>query len=377
MIDDPRAAVELDAGFADEVLLSSVSGIGPKTRMALLEQFTSATAVLNAAPSALRSVSGVGPKLVQAILAARGSFDVAALLDECRRHEVAIYTPSSTGYPRPLRDIHDPPGVLYARGALLERDALAVAIVGSRHATQYGLKIAEQLAGGLARTGLTIISGLARGIDTAAHRGALEAGGRTIGVLGSGVLNIYPPEHVSLAEAVIQSGAILSEAPLHGQPTTGSFPQRNRLITGLSLGTIVVEAADRSGALISARLADEQGRTVMAVPGRLDSRMSSGCHALIRDGAVLVRNVDDVIESLGHLAEAAQVAVGQTVHHPAELTLNEVEQTVLNAVDTQATSLDAVAEKAKLPIHQVLATLSVLEMRRLIRRVSGSLVIRL
>ena len=183
-------------------------------------------------------------------------------------------------------------------------DALSIGIVGTRHATQYGLRQAERLAGSLARAGLTIVSGLARGIDAAAHRGALAAGGRTLGVLASGVLNIYPPEHDQLANEVAACGALLSEQPARSAPLAGTFPQRNRLISGLSLGVIVVEAAERSGALITARHAMEQGREVFAMPGNVDSRCSHGCHRLIRDGAKLIETADDVLEELGPLVEA-------------------------------------------------------------------------
>ncbi len=183
-----------------------------------------------------------------------------------------------------MRDLPDPPGVLFVRGTLAPSDAMAVAIVGSRHATHYGLTQAERLAGSLARAGLTVVSGLARGIDAAAHRGALAAGGRTIAVLASGVLNIYPPEHNTLAEEITQHGAVMSESPPRAEPLAGMFPQRNRIISGLSLGVLVVEASTRSGALITARHAMEQGRDVFAVPGPITSRMSHGCHRLIRDG---------------------------------------------------------------------------------------------
>jgi len=266
---------------------------------------------------------------------------------------------------------------LFVRGALVPQDALAVAIVGSRHATRYGIAQAERLAGGLARAGFTIISGMARGIDGAAHRGALEAGGRTIAVLGSGLLNIYPPEHLDLANQIAANGAILSEFPPRMAPMAGMFPQRNRVITGLSLGVIVVEASGTSGALISARHAMEQGREVFAVPGRADSRMSRGCHRLIRDGAKLVETVDDVLEELGPLVAPAPRDDGTTLHHPAELALNEIERQVLQAIDPDPTSIDVVASRSGLAIHHVLATISVLEMRRVIRKVSGNLVMRI
>ena len=364
------------AGLADTLLLSLISGVGPKSRQALLERFGTPTAVLAAAPSELRSVPGIGPKLAGAILRARQEIDAAAEIEFCRRHEVSIVAHADESYPRALREIHDPPGVLFVRGSIQPNDALAIAIVGSRHATHYGQEQAERLAGSLARAGLTIISGLARGIDAAAHRGALAAGGRTLAVLGSGVLNIYPPEHEPLAAEVIARGAVISESHVRAAPVSGAFPQRNRLISGMSLGVIVVEAALQSGALITARHAMEQGREVFAVPGRVDNRMARGCHRLIRDGAKLVETADDVLEELGPLVAAATRNDGTVVHHPAELLLNEPEQQVLAAVQSSPTSIDEVISASGLPTPQVLATLSVLEMRRLVRRVSGNQVMR-
>ena len=359
----------------DTLRLSLVNGVGPKSRKALLERFGTAGAVLAAPMSELREVPGVGPKLSHAIADA-DKIDAEGEIALCREHGINIVTESSAAYPRSLREIHDPPGVLFVRGELKPGDALAVAIVGTRHGTQYGLRQAERLAGGLARAGLTIVSGLARGIDAAAHRGALAAGGRTIAVLASGVMNIYPPEHDKLAEEVAHCGALVSESPPHAQPLAGTFPQRNRIISGLSLGVIVVEAADRSGALITARHAMEQGREVFAVPGNIDSRASRGCHRLIRDGARLVESADDVLEELGPLVEAAPRDDGQVIHHPAELLLNELEQQVLAAVHGEATPIDQIVSDSGLPVAQVLSALSVLEMRRLIRRLSGTTVLR-
>jgi DNA processing protein len=266
------------------------------------------------------------------------------------------------------------------RGQLLPSDGLAIAIVGTRHATQYGLAQAERFAGGLARAGFTIVSGLARGIDAAAHRGALKAGGRTLAVLGSGVLNVYPPEHVRLADEIMERGAVMSENPPLSPPLAGAFPQRNRIITGLSLGLIVVEASERSGAMISAGHAGEQGREVFAVPGRVDSRMSRGCHRLIRQGAKLVETVDHVLEELGPLATptlpADAKAEEQPIRHPAELQLNELERAVLATVQDDAIMIDEVVTASGLAVQNVLATISVLEMRRLIRRVGGNRVMR-
>ncbi|NLF09347.1 MAG: DNA-protecting protein DprA [Pirellulaceae bacterium] len=361
----------------DTLRLSMIPGVGPRIRKALLDRFGSARAVLSAAPSELQQVQGVGPKLMRKIAEADHEIDVQAEIELCRQRNIKILVEADPDYPRSLREIHDPPGVLFVRGELKPDDALAIGIVGTRHGTPYGLRTAERLAGALARAGLTIISGLARGIDAAAHRGALAAGGRTIGVLASGVSNIYPPEHVRLANEVAAHGALVSESPPDGQPLGGMFPQRNRIISGLSLGVLVVEAAERSGALITARHAMEQGREVFAIPGNIDSRTSRGCHRLIRDGAKLVESVDDVLEELGPLVEAAPRDDGREIHHPAELLLNEPEQQVLAAIGGEVTPVDRIIAETGLTAPQVLATLSVLEMRHLIRRLSGTSVVRL
>jgi len=356
--------------------LSLVSGVGPRIRRALLDRFGSPEAVLGAAPSEVRDVPGVGPKLTRKIAAAHEEIDSDAEIELCRKRDVAILAEADEAYPRLLREIHDPPAVLFVRGSLVPQDGLAIGIVGTRHGTRYGLRQAERLAASLARAGLTVISGLARGIDAAAHRGALAAGGRTLAVLASGVLNIYPPEHAHLAEEVLAQGALLSESPPEAAPLGSMFPQRNRIISGLALGVIVVEAGQRSGALITARHAMEQGREVFAVPGQVDCRTASGCHRLIRDGAKLVETADDVLEELGPLFEATPRDDGQIVRHPAELMLNDLEQKVLGAIDTESTSIDQIVVETGLPVPRVLSTISVLEVRRLVRRLSGTTVIR-
>jgi DNA processing protein len=358
------------------VRLSLVAGIGPRNWQTLVGRFGTPLAVLAAAPSELRGVPGIGPKLSRAIAAAKEEVDAEQQIELCRRHGVDILIRSSPDYPRPLAEICDPPALLFVHGMIQPTDAMAIAVVGARHATHYGKTQAERLAGGLARAGFTVISGLARGIDAAGHRGALSAGGRTLAVLGSGVLNIYPPEHQELAAEVRAHGAVISEAPPQSSPLSGAFPQRNRIISGLSLGVVVVEASVRSGALITARHAMEQGREVFAVPGPVDSPSSQGCHRLIRDGAKLVERVDDILEELGPLVQPAQAADGQMVHHPAELLLNEPERQVLACIDRQPTPIDRIIATSGMPAAQVLATLSVLEMRRLIRRISGNLVAR-
>ncbi len=365
-----------DCDLADAVRLSLIAGVGPRLRKVLLEEFGTPAAVLAAAPANLRRVKGVGAELTRRIAVAKDDIDVQAELDRCAAAGISILTDRDPAYPRVLREIHDPPGVLYVRGDILPQDAVAIAIVGARHATHYGLAQAERLSGSLARGGVTIISGLARGIDAAAHRGALTAGGRTLAVLGSGLANIYPPEHAELAEQVAAHGAVISEVPPDSPPLAGAFPQRNRIISGMALGVLVIEAGVQSGALITARHAMEQGREVYAVPGRIDSRMSRGCHRLIRDGAKLVETADDVLEELGPLVAPTTSASGEALHHPAELLLNDFEQQVLAAISNEPTTIDHVLATSKLPTPQVLSTISVLEMRHLIKRISGNRIMR-
>lgn len=363
------------AALAGLLRLALVDGVGPKTWQALLGRFGSAAAVLQAPVEELRNVPGVGATIAERIVqAARGNVD--ELLGVCRKYSIDILPQSCEQFPRLLREIDYPPILLFAKGSLAPQDNLALAVVGTRHPTSYGLRQAERLAGGLARAGFTVVSGLARGIDQAAHRGSLAAGGRTIAVLANGLANIYPPEHTQLAQEIVKQGVLLSESPPQAIPAGGTFPRRNRLISGLSLGTIVVEAGTRSGALITARHAMEQGREVFAVPGRVDDRTSRGCHQLIRDGATLVESVDDVLDQLGPLVEPVRTQPDREIRNPAELQLNEVEQKVLEAIDTAPTSTDQIIAITGIPASRVLATLSVLEMRRLIRRTSGNTVAR-
>ncbi len=361
----------------DALRLALVSGVGPRTWQLLMAAFGSPTRVLEAMPSELEIVDGIGPRLSQAIARARHEIDAEEELALCEREGVDVLLAGEEQYPASLMEIPDPPGVLYRRGTIEPRDAMAVAIVGSRHASLYGTSQSERLAGGLARAGFTIISGLARGIDAAAHRAALQAGGRTIAVLGSGLLNLYPPEHSELAKDVAESGALLSEAPLRMGPHRNLFPQRNRLISGLSRGVIVIEASLKSGALITVRHAMEQNRDVFAVPGRVDSHLSHGCHRLIRDGVKLIESVDDVLEELGPLTKPVEQAPGEAIHHPIEVTLNELERQVLQQIETSPTLVDAIITRSELPAMQVLSTLTILEMRKLIRRVSGMQYVRL
>jgi DNA processing protein len=381
----PLAPPDISAELLrDHVRLACLPGVGPRMRQLLLERFGSPEGVFAATAAELAAIPGIGRKLPNTILGLATDPVADETLAVCRDRDVAILVEGAAGYPPLLSRITDPPGVLFTRGSIEPCDSLAVAIVGARHATTYGRKVAWQLAGSLARAGYTIVSGLARGIDAAAHRGALDAGGRTIAVLGSGVLAVYPPEHADLAREVVSQGALIGEAPPLAPPFPGCFPQRNRIVSGLSLGVVVVEASDRSGALITARLAGEQGREVFAVPGPVDSRMSSGCHHLIRDGARLVQGVDDILEELGPLFETATTADGRKVQSPAELKLDDVERRVLDGLDGlagggagSAADIDELVAASGLAASQVLATIGVLEMRRIVRRLPGSRVARI
>jgi DNA processing protein len=359
-----------------------VPGIGSRLRRLLLDRFGTPEGVFAASPTEIASVGRIGRKLAESLATLADDSTADKVIALCRKQAVTILREGSDGYPGLLSRIDDPPGLLFVRGAILPQDSLAVAIVGARHATTYGLKVAEQLGAGLARAGYTVVSGLARGIDAAAHRGAINAGGRTLAVLGSGVLNVYPPEHADLAHEVIEAGALISELPPLTDPNAGTFPQRNRIVSGMSLGVVVVQAADRSGALITSRLAMEQGREVFAVPGPIDCRMSRGCHQLIRDGAKLVSSVDDILEEFGPLFETATTADGRAVKSAAEMQLGDIERQVLDACDALAgnaakpVSIDDLVDSSGLAASQVLATLGVLEMRRLIRRVPGNQIAR-
>lgn len=366
-----------DADLRDLIGLTLVPGVGPMISRALLERFGTAGKVLRASISELKGVLGVGAKLADRIAGAGREFDPTAELELCKQEGVRIVRRSDPEYPGPLQEIHDPPPLLYVRGEFRPEDQIAIALVGSRKSTPYGLRIAERLAGSLARVGLTVVSGLARGIDAAAHRGALRAGGRTIAVLANGLADVYPPEHADLAAEIAAHGAVISEMAMRQEPIAGLFPQRNRLISGLSLGVVVIEATPRSGSLSTARHAQEQGREVFAVPGPVDSLPSRGCHALIRDGARLVETVEDILEELGPLVREVQPSDdAPPVRHPAELVLSERERGLLGQLDDLPRAVDELIVRTQWTAAQVMATLSILEMRRLVRRVPGNQFVR-
>jgi DNA processing protein len=367
-----------------EVRLTCVRGVGPMLRSRLVEAFGSADRVLAGHASDLQAVRGVGAKLAEAILKAPSVDDAARMLDEAAAHGIRVLTLGDDEYPPGLREIPDPPPVLYCRGSIEPQDQRAVAIVGTRLATRYGLRQTERFARDLAAAGVTVVSGLARGVDGVAHRAALDAGGRTIAALAGGLMKIYPPEHGRLADAVAGCGALVAEAAPPMPPLSGSFPQRNRIISGLSLGVLVIEAAERSGALITARHAAEQGRDAFALPGQADCPQSMGCHRLIQEGAKLVTCVEDVLEELDAMAQlampssrpASSGAATRPVERSVQKMLPEVHwdeptKALLDKVGRDATTIDQLIDETGLPIEQVLAGLSRLEAGGAIRRLSG------
>jgi len=297
---DHEPALSADE-LRDHLALALVPGLGPRLTAALLEHFGSAAAARRATAEQLRQVPHIGSKLAQLLARALQQVDTAVQREEelMAQHGVHAVIWTQPNYPAPLLTISNPPPLLFLKGNWEERDRQAVAVVGTRHPTAAGLRWAEQLARGLALAGYTVVSGLARGIDGAAHQGALEGGGRTIAVLAGGLGRIYPPEHEDLARRIApERGCLISETPLQTPPQAGMFPARNRLISGLSLAVVLVEAGERSGALITARHALEQGREVFALPGNMDSGTSAGCLALLRQGARLIRSVDDLLDDL-------------------------------------------------------------------------------
>ena len=362
------------ADLLNLIRLTSVAGVGPKTAQALLTRFGSARAVLNAPEVSVREVAGVGASLARKIARAEVEIDAEAELALCERYGVTPIPHRSSDYPSRLKEIADPPALLYVRGTIEPVDALAVAIVGSRKCTPYGLRIAERLATSLARVGLTVVSGLARGIDAAAHRGAINGGGRTLAVLANGLSRVYPPEHDMLANEVAAHGALIAESPMRQEPIAGLFPQRNRIISGLSLGVVVVEATPRSGSLSTATHATEQNREVFAVPGPVDSLPSRGCHHLIRDGARLVETVDDILEELGPfvrgMSRPAEPSLTPTIATPG-VTLNGPEGQILTSLTDQPMTIDQIITLTGLSASVTMATLSMMELRRLIKRHPG------
>ncbi|MDD3275589.1 MAG: DNA-processing protein DprA [Kiritimatiellales bacterium] len=357
------------------IALNMIEGIGPVTVRALIDTLGSPSAVFDPELSDLRMAKGVGIKLSEAILNQRTQVDPKAELEKADELGVRILTPLDEEYPAALKTIYDPPLALYVRGAFLPKDRHALGMVGSRKCTHYGLSVTDRLAYQLAQTGFTVVSGLARGIDTAAHEGALKAKGRTIAVLGSAIDQLYPPENGALADAIAQSGAVVSEYPFGRQADRMTFPYRNRIISGLSMGIVVVESGAKSGSLHTADAAAEQGRSVFAVPGRIDSPASKGTNRLIKNGAKLVDNVDDILEEFELLVPPGQFEKPQNAASARpEVPLSEEEQALVKALWEEALDVDSLARAAGLPSFKVSALLVGLEMKRVVKMLPGRIV---
>lgn len=359
------------AELEDLIRLNMTKGIGVITYKRLLERFGSPKTILGASKRELRGVEGVGEELAERITQASRNVDIDTELNLAREMGVEIVPYTSNNYPQNLKSIYDPPVVLYIKGAVKETDAIALAIVGSRRGTYYGQSQAERMSASLTGMGFCIVSGLARGIDAAAHRGALKVGGRTIAVLGNGMSAIYPPEHKELAERIAENGALVSELPMRTPPDGRNFPPRNRLISGLSLGVIVVEASLGSGSSITAQWALEQGKEVFAVPGNIDSPYSKGTHKLIKEGAKLVECVDDIIEELGPLAETLRTPEGQSIEDPRSRALNEQEKKIFSVLSSNPMGIDEITAVTGLSPSNVASTLMILEIRKLIKQLAG------
>ncbi len=398
--------------------------VGAVTYKKLVRAFGSPEAALAAPESRLSEISGIGRKIAREISSARSESAERAEeeLELAREHGVSVLTLDDEDYPRALHTIYDPPLVLYVKGEITKRDGLACAIVGTRRASYYGRSQAERISGHLAGLGFTIVSGLARGIDSAAHRGALAAGGRTIAVLGNGLAKIYPPENTDLAGEIALSGAVVSEFPMATEPFRDNFPRRNRVISGLSMGVLVVEGNRRSGSMITAKFANEQGREVFALPGKVDSPIARGPHALIKDGAKLVEGPEDILDEIGPSADVLDLArsakepeesdegnegealddaeaprASGTKGEPADRKprkgkakraapapakdaypgLSPTEKKLLACLSSDARDIDDITAEVELSPAEVSAGLLVLEIRRLVRQLPGKRFVRL
>lgn len=363
---------------AEAIELTLVPGIGSLIQRKLLENCGAVSAIYPLGASALVGL-GAPPESAEAVAARHYRSMSEEILDWCRRERCRIILRGSHGYPPVLEEIYDPPLVLYSRGDPEALDAAAVAIVGTRKPTPYGLQMAEGLAGDLACRGVAVISGLARGIDAAAHRGCLDAKGRTIAILGCGIDVTYPREHRQLTERILETGLLLSEFPPGTSPAPQNFPVRNRIISGLSLGTLIVEASEYSGSLITARLAMEQNREVFAVPGNLTSPRSFGPNFLIKQGAKLVQSWRDIIEEFPPEIRQSILAKEDRQARPVpslEL-LTEEERRILDLLDTdRATQFDKILAQSQYGISRLSDLIFNLEMRGWIRQVPGNLFVR-
>jgi DNA processing protein len=341
-----------------------VRGIGAVRLRSLIEHFGSAEDAWEGSPEELRN-AGLGPKTAARLVALRNDVDLDLLWERVQSQGIRLLTSEDEAYPARLKEIEQPPPVLFVRGDWTTGDELAVAIVGTRRITAYGRQVTEQLASHLAANGITIISGLARGVDEVAHSAALAAGGRTAAVLGSGVDRVYPPENRALADKIIGSGALLSDYPMGTAPESSNFPPRNRIISGLSRAVIVVEAGETSGALITAEFAAEQGRDVFAVPGSILAPQSRGANKLIQNGAMPLLHPDDVLQGL-NLGRAGEQRAARKI-----LPTDEVEANVLGVLGSEPLHVDEICNSTTLPVEKVSAALVMMELKGMVRQVGG------
>lgn len=341
-----------------------VKGIGAVRFKALLEVFGTAEAAWNASPEALLE-TGLSRKIVESFQRVHKGVSLEQIWERIQSLEVQVLTWDDDGYPRHLKEIDQPPPVLYIRGSLLPEDEWAVAIVGTRRVTAYGRQVAEEVATTLAHNAVTIVSGLARGVDSIAHQAAINAGGRTLAVLGNGIDLVYPPENRRLASQIMERGALVSDYALGTPPDGINFPPRNRIISGLSLAAIIVEAGMTSGALITASFAAEQGRDVFAVPGNINAPQSQGTNRLIRDGAQPLLNPQDVLEALNltMVIEHRSIRVA--------LPSDPVESRLYKLLSQEPMHVDEIRSQTNMPIEAVSATLAMMELKGMVRQVGG------
>lgn len=351
---------------AEAWLILNSSGLAPGRQRLLVDSLGSAQAVLAADDQTLREIPGMVPQHLQRLRQAQRETDLARLRNLCVETGVHLVSYADAEYPRLLAQVPDAPPLLFVQGQLTRDDDLAVAMVGTRKATPYGLKAARRLARDLAQRGFTIISGMALGIDAEAHEGALEAGGRSLAVMATGADVTYPPEHRDLRRRLAEAGAVITELAFGTKPTRFAFPSRNRIIAGMALGVVVVEAPAKSGALITAEHAADQGREVFAVPGSIDSPNSRGCHQLIKEGAHLAEVAEDVVEGLGIML----TTVPTRPERPRP-ELSQEETRVYDTLGPQPLRVDQIVEAAGLDAARVNATLMLLEVKGLARRFAG------
>jgi DNA processing protein len=365
----PRQA---DTSLASWIALSRVKGLGCGGFKKLADHFDNPIDAFSAPVAELKEIDGLDAGVIAGL---HGFSDWQHVWEEMRRVDesgASLIPFTDPRYPQRLRTIADPPPVLYVKGDLRQEDDRAVAVVGSRSASEYGCRVARDLCYGLASLGLTVVSGMALGIDGIAHEGAISSGGRTIAVLGSGIDRPYPPEHLNLYHRIASLGAVLSELPVGTKPMPFNFPARNRIIAGLSSGVVVVEATERSGSLITARLAVEQGREVFAVPGQVGSSRSRGTHRLIREGAKLVERVEDIIEEIApQLVPAARSTEKPAVRMLPENMNREVRQ-IVELLQDRSLQIDEVIQATGLSSPRVSEILLQLELQGFVRQLPGN-----